>query len=353
MPFNTPTLTELDDRIRTNIASRLAGDDSALRRSNIIAISRAQAGMAFGQYAYMDWILAQVFPDLASDEMLDRHAAIRGLTRKGAKKATGQIRVTGIDGETIAEGSSLNRSDGEVFVTNSDGTIVDGSTLLVVTAVETGETGNTDIDANLSFVSPHANIDSIVLVDIDPITGGADQESDDRLRERILKRWREPPQGGAKHDYEAWALEVADVTRAWIVPGEMGLGTITVRYVTDDEEDIFPDTAHQSLVSDHIANKKPVTAHVFVAAPTPTDLNLSLAISPITEAVKTAVIAELNDMLTRDAYPGATILLSRIREAVSIASGEFDNAVLLPAADVEHASGQMPRLGQIIWSEVS
>ena len=63
-----------------------------------------------------------------------------------------------------------------------------------------------------------------------------------------------------------------------------------------------------------------------------------------------AVEAELRDLLARDAEPGGTILISRIREAVSIAAGETDNVVSTPTANVTHAAGELAVLGVITWT---
>jgi uncharacterized phage protein gp47/JayE len=54
-------------------------------------------------------------------------------------------------------------------------------------------------------------------------------------------------------------------------------------------------------------------------------------------------------MLLRDAEPGGTILISHIREAISIAAGEVDHVLSAPAANVTHASGQLATFGAITW----
>jgi len=73
-------------------------------------------------------------------------------------------------------------------------------------------------------------------------------------------------------------------------------------------------------------------------------------LSPNTAAVQAAVTAEVADLIVRDAKPGSPILISRLREAVSIAAGESDNAIITPAADVPHATGHMAIPGTITFS---
>ena len=75
------------------------------------------------------------------------------------------------------------------------------------------------------------------------LDGGTDEETDEELRARVLRRIRQPPMGGDAYDYVAWALAVPGVTRAWCSPLEMGIGTVTVRFMMDDlraDNDGFP-----------------------------------------------------------------------------------------------------------------
>ncbi|WP_429541744.1 baseplate J/gp47 family protein [Pseudomonas monsensis] len=96
--------------------------------------------------------------------------------------------------------------------------------------------------------------------------------------------------------------------------------------------------------------RRPVTAEVFVAAPIADPLNMAVKLSPNTAAVQAAVRAEISDLIDRDSKPGSPILISRLREAVSVAAGESDNAITSPTADVAHATGHMAVPGTITFS---
>ena len=52
----------------------------------------AVAAQIYGLYAQAEWLARQCFPQTARGEYLDRHAAIRGLERRGAVAAGGVIR---------------------------------------------------------------------------------------------------------------------------------------------------------------------------------------------------------------------------------------------------------------------
>lgn len=351
MPAPRPTIADLDERLRTTLASRLEGTDPLLRKSYVATIGRAVAGLAHGLYGRIEYAERQLFPATADeDALLELHAPLRGIPRKAGEEAVGMVSVTGADGAVIPEGRVLTRSDGMAFEVQTETAIAGGSASVPVRAVDPTAAANTPAGASLSFISPLANVASSGTVLAPGITGGSDVEPIERLRERVVARWRRPAQGGALHDYIAWALEVAGVTRVWPVR-EAG-GSVTVRYVTDDEADIIPSPAHVALVQAHLESVRPITAEVIALAPVATPLDFEIQLAPNTPTVQAAVTAELNDLLTRLAAPGATLLISKIREAVSIAAGEGNNVVVAPAADVSHAAGEIATLGSIAFAEI-
>jgi uncharacterized phage protein gp47/JayE len=62
------------------------------------------------------------------------------------------------------------------------------------------------------------------------------------------------------------------------------------------------------------------------------------------------VTAELKDLFIRDGSPGGTILISRVREAISIAAGESDHVLISPTVNIVSPAGQLPVVGTITWS---
>lgn len=174
---------------------------------------------------------------------------------------------------------------------------------------------------------------------------------------------RNPPQGGAKNDYEIWAREVAGVTKAFIYPLEDGYGTVSVRFLvetTDDNPNGIPSPAQVTEVADYIETKRPVTAKgITVLAPTPIELNFEIHLEvDDNSAIRAAVIAELKAMLLRDAQPqgkagsgiDGTIYLSRISEAISLATGEYAHEIISPTENVEYTLGQIAVYGDTTFS---
>ncbi|SOD42339.1 baseplate J/gp47 family protein [Nitrosovibrio sp. Nv4] len=348
MPFSRPTLADLIERSISDIEARLPGVDARLRRSNLNVLSRVHAGAIHGLYGYLDWLSKQVIYDTAEAEILDRWATIwLAQPRKAAVSAIGDITFTGTDGAVIPTGTLLQRADGAAFTTNAAATISAGTATAAVTASLAGTAGNTDAAATLNMVVPIAGVNAAATVAVGGLSQGSDTEADANLRARLIARIRQPPHGGADYDYIAWALEVAGVTRAWVYPKELGLGTVTVRFVRDDDASIIPDAAEVTAVQDYIDARRPVTAVVTVVAPVAAALNFT--ISAVT-SVRDAIAAALTDMLLREAEPGGTILLSRIHQAISVAAGDNDYTLNVPSADVTHTAGKLATMGTITWA---
>lgn len=352
MPFARPTLTELIDRVNTDISSRVTGDSSAvLRRSLLGVVGRSEAGAVHMLYGYLDWIAKQSIIDTADEEYLERWAAIWKVTRKTAGFAGGQVAFPGTAGSTILDGTIVQRQDGVQYKVLGDAVSGGGPLVVPVLALEAGEDGNFGSDLPIFLLSPIPGVQSTGTT-ATALEGGINVESPESLLARLLARIQQPPHGGAQFDYEQWALEVAGVTRVWVYPLQMGAGTVTVLFVCDEDEDIIPSPAKVAEVQAYIDSplRRPVTAEVFVAAPIADALNMTIKLEPNTAAVQNAVRAELADLIDRDSAPGGTILISRLREAVSIAAGEDNNQIVTPTADVTHATGHMAILGTLTFS---
>lgn len=350
MPFERPTLTELINRAAADIEVELPGTDARLRRSNLGVLARVQAAGAHGLHGHLQWLARQLMIDTCDADYLDRYGAIWGVVRTPAQFAQGPVTLTGTNGSVVPAGTTLQRANGQVYATVAEVTIASGTATPTVAANTAGAEGNALEGSPLSLVSPVAGVNANAVAGSGGLVGGADSEADDALRARLLQRLQQPPKGGAATDYVAWALSVPGVTRAWCYPLEGGPGTVTVRFMRDnDTPSPIPSAGEVSAVQAVIDELRPVTANVTVAAPTAAALNFTIHVSPDTSEVRAAVEASLRDLIFREAEPGGTLLLSHIREAISGAAGEADSVVSAPAANVVAAAGAISTMGTITW----
>ncbi len=348
MPFNRPTLSDLIERNRGDIDTRLPGADSALRHSVLDVLARMHGGAVSGVYGYLDFLSRQIFPDTADGEFLARHASTWGIRRKAAIAATATATATGVNGTSIAAGTQALRIDGQAYRVTAPATIAGGSAVLALEAVEAGPEADLTIGTVLTLASAILGVNASITVSARGIRGVL-EEDDSSLLARLLDRIQNPPEGGSLKDYRRWALDQPGVTRAWVYPGWMGAGTVGVAFVMDQREDIIPEASDIAAVQAALDALRPVTAEVVVFAPTPDPIDIVLRISPSTPAVRAAIEAELADFFAREAEPGGTIAESRISETISLAAGEYSHALELPDADYTAEAGQIPALGTVTF----
>lgn len=345
MAFERPTLKELITRITAGITSRLTKTQT--RRSNALVYGRVIAGASHEMNGFIEYTARQIFVDTADSEHLDRHAAIFGITRKAASKASGTVKFTFQgDAEEVPVGTVLTGGDSSQYqvtvAPTSDG-------VASVESLIAGEAGNLESGEEMTLVSPIAGVLSEVVCQ--GIAGGADAEDDESLRARVLSRQRETPHGGAKNDYVQWALSVPGVTRAWCYPLEDGDGTVVVRFVCDDLPDIVPTAEMVKKVQDYIDEVRPVTANVTVMVPTlkPVAIQIS-TLTPDTTSVRGAVEAELKSLFMSEGEPSGFIYLSHIRQAISEAADEVDHELVSPTQNPTAGKNELLTLGEIKWN---
>jgi len=356
--FTRPNLPTIIERIAADIDARLPGADARLAFSNLNVLAYAQAGAVHGLYGYLEYLSRQLFPDTAEAEYLERWSSIWAVVRKAAAPATGSVNLTGTTGAVVPLGTLLQRADGRQYQSTAEVVLSSGAGGAPVVAVLAGLAGCAVAGVGLSLVSPIVGVASGAVVGTGGLTGGSDAESDAALRERLLAHIAAPPQGGAASDYVLWALQVSGVTRAWVYPQELGVGTVTVRFVRDGDVDgggpgdaLIPDASEVAAVQEHLNNRRPVTAAVTVVAPVAAPLNFVIAgLTPANSAVQAAVALELQDLLLRESVPGGTLLLSHIRAAISGATGEVDFVLTSPTANVVNTTGRMSTMGSITWA---
>lgn len=305
--------------------------------------------MTHGAHGHLKWLSRQVQADTCEDEFLVRLADVYGLERNAAQASTGEVTITGVDTTVCPDETVWVSGDGIRYVQDGAATIVSGQAVITVVAEEGGADGDQVSGVKLTIGSPVAGITATATVSGDGIIDGADIEEIEALRARLLLRLRTPPSGGGPGDYEAWALEVDGVTRAWEYPRLLGPGTVVVYFVRDNDVSIIPSTSEVATVQAYLETKAPVTAEVTAIAPTdvPVDFTFT-SLTPDTAAVRAAIEAELEGIFA-EAEPGEPTLLSRLNEAISIATGETDHTLSVPAADIEPAAGELSSLGTITW----
>lgn len=364
MPFERPTLTQLRAQTAADIDASLPGSDGLLRFSNLGVTAAAQAALAHGHYGYLDWIARRAVPFTAEGEHLEGWAALKGVTRKPATRATGSAIFSGADDAIVPVGAIVVRSDGVTYKSTAIRTVTGGSVTLPITAVLVGANGNCAAGVTMSLGGAIAGV-TAAGVAATPVTGGAEIELDPALRSRMLQAYASPPQGGSEPDYIEWALATPGVTRAWVQRSGMGPGTLIIHFMMDvaqaayggfpqglagvatDETRAPVATGDPLALANALYPLQSVTALLYAASPSPNTIDLTIAgLSGASDDLKAAIAAAIDSALLASARPGGLTALSAIESAIAAVSGSA--GFVITALAVDHGSVTPPGSGNIV-----
>jgi uncharacterized phage protein gp47/JayE len=323
-------------------------------------MSDAMGALCHLTLQFIDWLALQLLPDTAEHEWLDRHGDIwltnsDGTTgRKLATLAQGSVSLTGLGGTVVPIATRMMASTGVEYETVQLTVILADAPITVgARALDPGLLGNLNPGDPLSLSTPIPGVDSAVtVVEMD---GGTDEETDDELRFRVLKRIRQPPQGGDKTDYEQWCLAVPGCTRAWASPLEMGMGTVTVRVMFDDLRAAsggFPLQSDLLTVQNYLDTVRPVCVKDYwVLSPIPQRVDVHISrLDPDTTAVRGAIEESVQQMLFDKAIPGQTIYAAWKSYAIMSAPAVIAFDLVNNIDDVMQSPGHMAVLGDINYT---
>lgn len=285
-----------------------------------------------------------VFPDTAVGEYLDRAVAAFGVSRKPATAAVRKMVTTG-----AVPISSRWGSNSLTYIVMKE--LVSGVEYEVECETP-GEVGN----QYSGTVQPISNIVGITAELSDILIAGADEETDEALRERYLQKVRLPATSGNAYHYKLWALEVPGVGDARVFPLDNGPGTVTILIVDNDKK---IDASLEKAVSTYIEMVRPIGASVTISVPTPTAINVvadvTLDDSQKRDEVLQAFKMSLGLYLKGLVFTDYRVSYARIGSLLLATKGvqDYDNLTLNGAmANVIIADKSIPIMGTIDFSEV-
>ena len=331
--------------------------ESAGDECDLAARMYALAAQIYALQVQGEWVKRQSFPQTAQGEYLDRHAAMRGLERKGAQRAVGWVRVS------VAESTPYRRgvSKGTVFVTDdlmrftsTKTGLIDAGEMWVdvpVEAEEPGAAGNIPAGAITRFaVTP---VSAITCTNLEAFSGGADEEGDEGLRERVLDSFRLLPNGANAAYYRQLVLSDPDAAAAVVVPRPRGVGSVDVvvsthagslsytvqqrlQQLLDEQREIAVDARVQ------MPSLKRVSVRVQVAAGEGFDI----------EDVKTRVAAAIAGYFTGDLL-GVNVPLVKLGSLIYGCEGVENYRILSPEKDITVESTMLPELASVLVEEMA
>ena len=361
--FQTPSLSEIWTGVKNAMRTYLPGTDAWVEPNNLSVVGRSFSLAVGSVYERINYLYRQLFASTADGFHLEfRHAFEYGISRKAAAPGQGFISFQQTSPfATIPAGYTVTAPNGVAyeFLTSAAPSIT-GMTSVEVRATTTGAITNQHpqtpmtIPASVSYPS----LPAVAYVGEGGIGGGADIESDEDLRARVLFRKRNPPHGGSRADYERWALEVPGVTRAFVSPFKTIYGQIasalTIYPLFDDSRVNGIPTSYDLLsVAQYIDPLRPVTARVYVVAPVPVRVNIQIVglkndTVYLREAIKSNLAAMFLDQVpVVTAENGFTLPNAWIDAAIARTDGYVRHTLMSPTTDLSFAAGSLPILGDV------
>lgn len=315
----------------------------------------AAAAQIQSLYAYSDWAMNQSFPQTATGEYLDYHAALRGITRKAGTRASGILRFridqALEDNLPISAGTVCTTAGLVRFVTTQDGAIAAGELYadIPAEAESVGASGN--VGAETITVLTRAPEGVSGVLNPRAFTGGSGAESDDDLRVRVLDSFIRLPNGANAAFYELRALSHKGVDAAVVIPRMNGIGTVGVVIAAPEGE---PSQALLQQVQADLDAVREIAVDVTVLAPEIETVPVSAQLLPKTGVrFETAKIAA--EKAVKALFTGALLGKNLYRSAISsaiFATGLVENVALLqPQADIPAAAKTLCRLGALTITE--
>lgn len=263
-----------------------------------------------------------------------------------AAELTARIQVEIVGASLPAASQLVHVPSGVTFIT-AEGYILSGDFMDIrVIAVSDqsgggglGTVGNLTAGSVLSFANPLGGVGRTATV-INQVVTGADAETSDQYRIRVVTRFQLRPQGGAYVDYKLWAESAAGIKQAFPYTADEP-GQVDVYIESSTETDGIPTTAQLEAAlasinydnSTGMATRRPVSAfvNVFPIA----RIGFTVEVIGLSVQNEPAVREEISSALSvyfQDKEPflvGLTIPPRRDRITVAAVSGVVDDVVSL------------------------
>ena len=183
---------------------------------------------------YIPELIKLATPQWSYGEFLDAYAKDRGLIRRSARAASGEITITGSSGTVIQAGSrfstaSINDAPSVDYETLETATIPEsGSVTVSIQCTQGGTVGNTAKNTIVLIAGRITGITSVT--NAFAVTGGTEEEDDESLKQRIAEHDQSKSDSyvGSAADYQRWATSVPGVGSATVIPANDTTGLVTI-----------------------------------------------------------------------------------------------------------------------------
>jgi hypothetical protein len=187
-----PSIAALHQQLITEMSERLLGGAPVVPMSSEDVLAFVMAGTVNLMHGYVTQALKENSPATACCDNLVRYAAVHGIDMRASTRAKGYVGITGTPGAPISatirfvgESSREYKLDPAVYF-NPTALDAAGAAPLRVVAVVAGAAYDLPAGAPLTVATTLPGIDSAATVLGGGLIGGADNETCEQLRVRVL-----------------------------------------------------------------------------------------------------------------------------------------------------------------------
>lgn len=348
MAFEMQTKDDIQKRMKESF-EKVSGN-STLEGTFSRDIINANSAEFQNAYAEMNLMIDAAFSDTAWGEYLTRRCAEYGIDRKPAVKATGVVTITTRAANTfIPKDTIVEVPGGQAYATTAAATTDANKTAdIKIEAVEAGAKSNT---ARHTIKKMRLPFYGFVSVDnAEDVTGGADQETDNALRERYNIAVRTPATSGNKYHYYNWAMSIDGVGACRVIPLWNGAGTVKVSIINRDMTTADDKTIKK--VADYIETVRPIGATVTVVSPAPKAVNIAANVYGSVD--KNKFRADLDDYIKSQGLNLRYLSAAQVGKILMQQNiSDYDNLTLNKTNKVSVSQDELLSIGSLDFTEVT
>lgn len=411
-------INEVYNRIVADFKAYNPKSQPAVKNSWIGSILVAISGRIYDIYRKLNFIIKQAFINTATGEYLKRWGSYVNIYQKAATKASGNFILTGTVGSIIPKDTeilvgsnvyktnssvqianttieisdysktldlvtitfenehnlgtgmtiSINREDyaiqvldaNRISVTTEEDwsgplTIVYNSTIVSATPNEAGFSYNISSGTTGKTSSVIQGVDVICYTDYAGFTGGADVESTESLRSRIIYRYQNPVTNFNKSAIITFMQGLPNVGQVVVHEITPKVGQVTIYYLLENNEEPTAGKT-ESVLNSIDTDLRPANtdiSDVFLSTATPVVVDIDIDnVYPLSVSLKNAIKESLRQdfkTIKLETKVYRNDLIEIIKGSVDTETGQgvvsFD--LVTPAEDIEVGVGKFAKLGDI------
>ena len=344
------------EEIYNELLETMEGDGFPVTEGGDMALRlKALAAQLFALESESRFVLNQSFPQTAVGGYLDDHAHMRGISRRSAQYAEGKLRFwlneQAAMNVPIPLGTECGSADGRSFVTLEEGVIPKGSMdcLVAARAVTGGKEGNVAPGKVVYIKNSPAGVSGVT--NPETFHGGADAESDEELRQRVVATYKTLPNGANVAYYQQTVCDIDGVAACVVTPRVKGIGSVGITFSTTEG---IPNDVKIQEVRDLLDSQREICVDIYVSTPKAVNVDINALVSIEEGYDKAKVIGEVKKAMQEHfsgKLLGKTVYLATLTKLVMDVAGVENCVFTSPVGDTVCGESQLPVLNSLNVSE--